>query len=439
MTHIKCSQCGLNNWDGIEACERCGLPFVAKQPEPVVTPPARPDFPVLLTYGGDATRSKKWMVLAAIIIMLAVSAGAWFVYRRNAQANRARETARNRKGLVERTVDERTRDALLSCLAQPGFVGTKVSEQVLGSVHLELLQVSDREVYFSAPAPEQASEALESSLARFIVDAKKIVMAEDDEGRLRLGKYSLLRSAEKHLFFKTPIDNIKFDTGTVLKFPFKQATYTLDMRELEEFLQNKSIFGGRMNAKMEQTRNGQPVIFANHGAFVANPRETSLRRFVDELTRDIQPDTEGAREARVQRVLDFVSQEIKYDLRATTYNFELLKRPNEVLMSAESDCSNKAILLGSLLEQLGEDYLFVYTPDHITVAVKQGNFPASNGLFLAWQGAVWLIAEGTAPGFRIGVDRIQGERQFKQFRHVQRPRDRDIIFDINTGRQLSFQ
>jgi transglutaminase superfamily protein len=127
-----------------------------------------------------------------------------------------------------------------------------------------------------------------------------------------------------------------------------------------------------MNARMEQTRSGRPVIFANHGALVANPQETSLRRFVNDLTRDIQPDTAGAREARVQRVLDFVSREIKYDMREATYNFELLKRPNEVLMSGESDCSNKAILLGSLLEQLGEDYLFVYTPDHITVAVKQG-------------------------------------------------------------------
>ena len=329
---------------------------------------------------------------------------------------------------------------MLSCLAQPGFVGTKVSEQVLGPVHLEMLQVSDREVYFSGPAPEKVGEAFESMVARFIIDSKRIVMAEDDgAGRLRLGKYSLLRSADKHLFFKTPIDNIKFDTGTVLKFPFKQATYTLDMRELEDFLQNKSIFGGRMNARMEQTRAGQPVIFANHGAFVANPQETSLRRFVDELTRDIQPDTEGAREARVQRVLDFVSREIKYDMRATTYNFELLKRPNEVLMSGESDCSNKAILLGSLLEQLGEDYLFVYTPDHITVAVKQGGFPVRNGLFLAWQGEVWLIAEGTAPGFRIGVDRVQEEARFKRFQHVQRPRDRDIIFDLATGRQLSFQ
>jgi hypothetical protein len=404
-----------------------------RQSEAIVSPPARPDFPVL--YGGEAPAASRWLkIIIAVVITLAVGGGAWAFYK--SRASRA-EAAGKRKPLVERTADERTRDAVLSCLAYPGFVGTKVSEQVLGPVRLELLQVSDKEVYFSAP--EKLSEAFESIAARFIIDPKKIVMAEDDAGRLRLGKYSLLRSPDKYVFFKTPVDNIKFDNATVLKFPFKQATYTLDMHELEDFLANKSIFGGRMNARMEQTRNGQPVIFANHGAFVANPRETSLRRFVDELTRDIQPNTDGAREARVQRVLDFVSREIKYDFRETTYKFELLKRPNEVLMSGESDCSNKAILLGSLLEQLGEDYLFVYTPDHITVAVKQGNFPVRNDLFLAWQGEVWLIAEGTAPGFRIGIDRVQEEARLKKFQHVQRPRDRDIIFDLATGKQLSFQ
>jgi hypothetical protein len=404
--------------------------------EPVTPPPERPDFPVLLTLSGNAPAgSRTWKVMVAIVVTLAVGGGAWALYR----TSRSSEERGRRRQLAERTVDERTRDAVLSCLAYPGFVGTKVSEQVLGPVHMELLQVSDREVYFSAPAPEKTGEPFESTVARFIIDSKRIEMAQDDNGRLRLGKYSLLRSEDKNLFFKTPVDNVKFDTATVLKFPFKQATYTLDMHELEDFLSNKSIFGGRMNARTEQTQAGKPVVFANHGAFVANPRETSLRRFVDELTRDIQPGAEGAREARVQRVLDFVSREIKYDMRATTYNFELLKRPNEVLMSGESDCSNKAILLGSLLEQLGEDYLFVYTPDHITVAVKQGDFPVRNGLFIAWQREVWLIAEGTAPGFRIGVDRVQNEAQFKRFQHVQRPRDRDIIFDLSTGKQLSFQ
>ncbi|HJT27455.1 MAG TPA: hypothetical protein VJ784_08620 [Pyrinomonadaceae bacterium] len=406
------------------------------QAEPMIDPPPRSEIPVFLTLAGEApARWRTWKVIAAVVIVLALGGGAWAVYRKSVNSA---ATAKRRQ-LVERTADERTRDAVLSCLAQPGFVGTKVSEQVLGAVHFELLQVSDKEVYFSAPAPEKVGEPFESLVARFIIDPKRIVMAQDDAGRLRLGRYSLLRSDEKNVFFKTPVDNIKFDSATVLKFPFKQATYTLDMHELEDFLMNKSIFGGRMNARMEQTRDGRPVIFANHGAFVANPQETSLRRFVAELTRDIQPDTAGAREARVQRVLDFVSREIQYDLRETTYNFELLKRPNEVLMSGESDCSNKAILLGSLLEQLGEDYLFVYTPDHITVAVKQGGFPASNSLFIGWQGEVWLIAEGTAPGFRIGVDHVREESRLKRFQHVQRPRDRDVIFDLATGRQLSFQ
>ena len=446
MTHTKCSQCGLNNWHGAEVCDRCGVALDHSEPdhappEPVAPTPARPDFPALLTLGVSAPpRSRVWMVIVAVLITLAVGGGAWAFYRRSVNSTRRNAAAADkRRQRIERTADERTRDAVLACLAQPGFVGTKVSEQVLGPVHLEMLQVPDQEVYFSAPAPEEVGQTFESIVAPFIIDAKRIVMANDDEGRLRLGNYSLLRSEEKYLFFKTPIDNIKFDTNTVLKFPFKQATYTLNMHELEDFLGNKSIFGGRMNARMEQTRQGKPIIFANHGALVANPQETSLRRFVDELIRDIQPDAEGAREARVQRVLDFVSREIKYDMRVTTYNFELLKRPNEVLMSGESDCSNKAILLGSMLEQLGEDYLFVYTPDHITVAVKQGAFPVRNGLFLAWQAEVWLIAEGTAPGFRIGLDRVQQEARFKQFQHVQRPRDRDIIFDLATGRQLSFQ
>lgn len=437
MTHIKCPQCGLVNWPNTEACERCGMQLERSEPEVQVSASMRPDLPIL-TYGGDVSRGSRIMkVVLAVVVVLALGGTAWAVwYKRNTGSRRTSNEAK--KQFVPPTLEERTRDAMLSCLAQPGFVGSKLGEQVLGKVKLELLQVSDREVYFSTPAPEKAGAAFESMIAPFLIDPKRIVTAEDDAGRLRLGKYSLLRSDDKHFFFKTPLENIKFDPATVLKFPFKLATYTLSMSELSDFLQNKSIFGGRMNARMEQTRNGQPVVFANHGALVAKPAEASLRRFVDELTRDIPADGEGAREARVQRVLDFVSREIKYDMREATYNFELLKRPNEVLMSGESDCSNKAILLGSLLEQLGEEYLFVYTPDHITVAVKQGGFPVRNGLFLPWQAEVWLIAEGTAPGFRIGLDKLRDEKRFKQFQHVQRPKDRDVIFELASGRQLSF-
>ena len=63
----------------------------------------------------------------------------------------------------------------------------------------------------------------------------------------------------------------------------------------------------------------------------------------------------------------------------------------------------------------------------------------SNGLWVEWEGQAWLIAEGTAPGFRIGVDRLRDEARLMQFQYVQRPRDRDAIFDLSTRRELLFQ
>jgi hypothetical protein len=441
MSDTKCPRCGLVNWSGDEACERCGRPLAGRDPDAREPEPARPDFP-LFTLGGDVpTGSRTWKLVLVAIFAVALCGGAWGLYRLRADSRRGGGLLGvMRRELAPPSLDERTRDTVLSYLAQPGFAGERVAEQVLGPARLELLQLPDREVYFSVPPPDQTGQAFEAIVARFVVDQKRVVLAEDDgTGRLRLGQYSLRRSPNKQFFFKTPVDNVKFDPGTVLEFHFRPAVYTLDMRELNDFVQNRSIFGGRMVARTERGREGRPVVFANHGAFVARPEETSLRRLVGELTRDIPADGEGAREARVQRVLDFVSHEITYDLREATYDFEMLKRPNEVLMTGQSDCSNKAILLGSLLEQLGEDYLFVYTPDHITVAVGRGGFPAGNGLALEWEGQTWLIAEGTVPGFRIGVDRVQDEARLKQFRHVQRPRDRDVIFDLATGRQLLFQ
>lgn len=469
MSNVKCPRCGLFNWPSDEVCERCAAPLAAaaaaSAPEPQeLTPepqertheseglapehegrssvPPRTDLPEL-TFGGNLTSgSSTWKpVLAAVAVALLVGAGL-VIYKVSIDSYRQGTLLSSmRMRLVGPSMDENTRYTLLSYLAQPGIAGTGVSEQVLGHVRLELVQLSDREVYFSAPAPSLSGETFEAVVARLVVDPKRIVTAQDDDlgGRMRLGTYSLLRTTEKSFFFKTPIDNVKFDPATVLKFTFPQATYTVDMREMSDFIQNKNIFGGRLNALTGQKEAGRPVVFANHGALVARPGETSLTRFVRDLTRDIPEDGAGAREVRVQRVLDFVSQEIKYDQREATYNFELLKRPNEVLMSRESDCSNKAILLGSLLEQLGEDYLFVYLAHHITVAVPQGRFPAANGLSLEWEGQTWLIAEGTAPGFRIGVDRVEDEEQLKQFLFVQRPREHDVIFDLATGRRLSFQ
>lgn len=332
---------------------------------------------------------------------------------------------------------EAIRDTILSYLAQPDFSGTKLEAQVLGTARLELVQLDDREVYFSLPRQENAS-SIEALTQRFIRDPKQITVAQQEKGELRLGRYSLAQTADKWQLFKTPVDNVKIDPSTVLKFPFKRATYTIELRELIDFIDNRSLFGGLLNADTGRLKGGVPIVFANHGAFVARPEETSLRRFAQALVRDI-PDGPAAREQRVQRVLDFVSQEILYNNREATYQVELLKRPNEVLMTAESDCSNKAILLGSLLEQLGEDYLFVYLPQHISVAVRQGNFSNENNLGLQWQGETWLIAESTASGFQVGKSRLKEDSLFQQLQYVQRPKEKSTIFDVATGQALYFR
>ena len=89
------------------------------------------------------------------------------------------------------------------------------------------------------------------------------------------------------------------------------------------------------------------MIFANHGIMVAKPEEPSLRRLADELLKDVTP----TREARIQRLVDFVSAEIEYSYTEAVGSRETLKRASETLMTRTGDCSNKTILLASLLSR----------------------------------------------------------------------------------------
>ena len=263
MSYTKCSQCGLVNMTADEICERCRAPLSVNDTNAPVEQPEPPNL-LGLTFGQDVTTGSRTVkLILAVAVALALGVGAWVLYKRHASSVLASNKRAMRKVLPPRTVEERTRDTMLSYLTQPGFAGTKVGKQVLGHVRLEMLFVPDREVYFSAPGPDLAGESFDTMVARFIIDPKRIEMATaDGADQLRLGKYSVPESPDRQVFFKTSVDNIKFDPAAVLKFPFKLATYTIAMPELIDFIENKSIFGGRMHARMEQTRSGLPVIFA---------------------------------------------------------------------------------------------------------------------------------------------------------------------------------
>ena len=107
-------------------------------------------------------------------------------------------------------------------------------------------------------------------------------------------------------------------------------------------------------------------------------------------------------------------------------------------MTRSADCSNKTILLASLLEQIGEEYILLYCPQHITVAIPQGNFVDENDLDFTWEQKSWLIAETTAPGFQIGKSRVQEANRLTHVSYIQDPKNSNVIHDAQSYRILDF-
>ena len=87
---------------------------------------------------------------------------------------------------------------------------------------------------------------------------------------------------------------------------------------------------------------------------------------------------------------------------------------------------------------MGESYLLLYCPQHITVAVPQGQFTNENKLDFTWNNQNWVIAETTVPGFKVGTSRITEPERLQLVNYVQ---DRDhvnVIMDANTYQVLNF-
>lgn len=368
------------------------------------------------------------LVFGLVVVLLLGLGGAGYWFFRQSTANAAK-AAREQKAADE------MRDSIVLLLAQPRFAGREFEQQILGDANLEMFQLKKKDVYFSIPESAQT----ETALSQFLVDAGKIERAAIKNDRAYVGDYSFALTDENRLFFKTALANVKVNPDTVLKFKFERADYTMSLPELIGFATDKQIRGGKLNADTKLREDGKIVVFANHGAFVARAGEPSLQRLTNDLLRDLPTDAANLRELKIQRLLDFVSNEIEYDYTEAIAPYETLKRPDEVLMSRTADCSNKTILLASLLEQIGEKYILLYSPQHITVAVAQGNFAAANNLIVNWIGEKWMIAESTLPNFQIGETPVQNERKLKSVQYVQRAGVQNVIFDFDTGQLIEFR
>jgi len=128
---------------------------------------------------------------------------------------------------------------------------------------------------------------------------------------------------------------------------------------------------------------------------------------------------------------------VSYNFKELRSNVEVLKRPNEVLMSKSSDCSGKTILFASLLEQIGADYRLTYMEHHICVWVA-GDFPKKNKAFCTIDDKTFFLAETTAKGYIIGESLLMTKITADDILFVQKPGEDAPIVHYKTGNVAEF-
>jgi hypothetical protein len=337
----------------------------------------------------------------------------------------------------KKQANEAIRESMMSLLAHPKQAGAYIEPQLLGVARLELYQLDDKDAYFYLPPSDNSGERLAQAICRIAVDKSRVEVAKDKQGSFVFANTSFSATPRKAAFLRVPLAYLRIDSDAPLRFPFEGAVYSPTVEEIHYFMRNESLFDasvGHMEAIPDSQSFGQPTIF-NCGAVVAKAGEPSLKRFVNDLTKEIAASDPSAREKKIQRLADLISREIAPNPEEGELN--IVKRASESLMTGLADYRNRAILLGSMLEQIEEDYIFVYSRDYLAVAVKQGGFPAKNEHQLKWEDSNWQLIDLTSPGFRIGQD--SPKIRPPATKYVQRPRQNHIIINPATGRSLSFK
>jgi hypothetical protein len=375
-------------------------------------------------FDSETGKSSNWKMFAiGIIVLIVVFSSAFGLYW----------SSKPRQKTAEEFFAEEIRNSTVMMLAQPTFSGDEFEKQILGGKgRFEWFDWKKREAYFSFPEAEQAE--FDEFLNKYFTNRAKLEIGAEENGNIKIGGVTVPVSPDIKYLFKTSMDNFRIEPNQTLSFPFKDVNYTLNLGEMKGFTDNSKVYGGKLIAEASTAKNQPKIVFANHGIMVAKPNEPSLKRFTEDLLKDAGEN----REQRIQRLLDFVSNEIEYSYTEAVSPRETLKRANEVLMTRIGDCSNKTILLASLLEQIGEEYILLYSPQHITVAVPQGAYANENKLDFVYENKPYLIAESTLPGFQIGKTRVAEIERLINVNYVQSPRQIDLIFDARSYTYLNF-
>lgn len=330
--------------------------------------------------------------------------------------------AKKQDELTDTHNSKRLRDAVVGYMSEPMFRNKDFVQQITGTeADLKLYDLDEKTLYFVINKSDFDSS---TTLNKLTIDKNSVDFGFEQNGDVFLGAYTL-KGTNRHLF-RIPKNDFKPDSSRSVTVKFKDGiVYTQSIIELADFADDSTVYGG--NTGVETRKN---KYMANHGAFIAVKGEPSLNRFIKQILYESDNS-----ETKAQKLLDFVTNEINFSQTEAQGGYEILKRPNEVLMTGVSDCSGLTILYASLLEQAGINYRLVYFPGHIAAAVE-GNFPNRNNLQIKYEDVIYSIAEVTVKGFTIGETVLMNKYVTEEITYIQKPGKDSKIINYKTGKPL---
>jgi len=313
----------------------------------------------------------------------------------------------NENDLTDTHQNKRLRDAMISYMSEPMFRNRDFVQQITGTeADLKLYDLDSKMLYFVINRSDFDSI---NTLNKLTINLNSVEFGFDNNGDMFLGEYTL--KGNSRLLFRFPKNDFKPDSTRSVKVKLPDSTeYIISMNELADFADDISVYGGKTDSEIKTNK-----YMANHMAFVSNGKEPSLQRLTNKLLLNKNTGTE-----KIQALLDFVTLNIQYSKVEAYGGYEVLKRPNEVLLTGKSDCSGLVILFASLLEQIEAEYILLYFKDHIAVGVK-GSFPDKNGIKLTFEGKDYSYVECTVPAFKIGKTELLEKDIKDKIAFIQKP------------------
>lgn len=339
---------------------------------------------------------------------------------------------------------QRIRRTVLTYLTDERFAGNDLLQKMYpgAPVKLERHYVDVRALLFSMRDEDFRGE--EETFGTLLNNPKSARFAQAKDGNnvrfkntrpgeelpLTIGGTELTYSGLNRYLFSAKDSDLRVEPDTPVTYNRLGIDYDITPREMDGFLSNERIYRGYANIVRGRR------VTVNFGSRVARPQEPSLTRLAKRI---VSPNDTA--EVKLQKLVTFVANGIPYSHRDVEFEdatgLELVKRPNEVLMTGEGDCASKALALASLYEQEGLEYWLLYIvhnprrAGHLTLLVP-GNFPDENNMSFKVGGKSHTISDPTVPNFVIGKTRLRMPIELQDMTYVQRPKD-GAVYDPKTG------